>query len=95
MNTTEQAEFLSSIMEELENDPEYQEEDKQLIKTGYQLIKPLLEPQRLYAGYQAGYYYIRISLNTKMTTIESLQAQGYNLQFLEPPFGKPIMLKKR
>ena len=95
MNTTEQAEFLSSIMEELENDPEYQEEDKQLIKAGYDYIKPLLGPQKLYAGYDAGYYYIRLNLETKMGTIAKLKALGYTLQLLDPPFGKLVMLKKR
>ena len=95
MNTTEQAEFLSSIMEELENDPEYQEEDKQLIKAGYDYIKPLLGPQKLYAGYQHGYYYVRINGSATLGTIRELTAEGYNLLFLEPPFGKPVMLKKR
>ena len=95
MNTTEQAEVLSSIMEELENDPEYQEEDKQLIKAGYDYIKPLLGPQKLYAGYEAGYYYIRLNLETKMGMIAELKALGYTLHFLQPPFGKPVMLKKR
>ena len=95
MDTTEQAEFLSSIMEELENDPEYQEEDKQLIKAGYDYIKPLLGPQKLYAGYEAGYYYIRLNLEIKMGMIAELKALGYTLHFLQPPFGKPVMLKKR
>lgn len=95
MNTTEQAEFLSSIMEELENDPEYQEEDKQLIKAGYDYIKPLLGPQKLYAGYDAGYYYIKINLSTKISTIANLQQAGYTLHLLKPPFAEPIMLKKR
>ena len=82
-------------MEELENDPEYQEEDKQLIKAGYDYIKPLLGPQKLYAGYDAGYYYIRLNLETKMGTIAKLKALGYTLQLLDPPFGKLVMLKKR
>ena len=95
MNTTEQAEFLSSIMEELENDPEYPQEEKRIIKAGYDYIKPLLKPQKLYAGYNAGYYYIRFNLETKMGTIAKLKALGYTLHFLQPPFGKPVMLKKR
>ena len=95
MNTTEQAEFLSSIMQELEADPEYPEEEKRVIKAGYDYIKPLLKPQKLYAGYDSGYYYIRLNLETKMGTIAKLKALGYTLQLLDPPFGKLVMLKKR
>ena len=95
MNTTEQAEFLSSIMQELEADPEYTKEDKQIIKAGYEFVKPLLEPQRLYAGYQDGYYYVRLNGNTKIGTIADIEALGYEIKSLKPPFGKLIMLKKR
>ena len=95
MNTTEQAEFLSSIMQELEADPEYPEEEKRVIKASYDFIKPLLGPQKLYAGYDAGYYYIRLNLETKMGTIAKLQGAGYTLHLLKPPFAEPIMLKKR
>ena len=94
MNTTKQAEFLSGIMQELDSDPEYPEADKQIIKFGYELIKPLLEPQRLYAGSGNGFYYIRLNGSTKLGTIAELEALGYKLHFLEPPFGNPIMLKK-
>ena len=95
MSTTEQAEFLSSIMQELEADPEYTKEDKQIIKAGYEFVKPFLEPQKLYAGYQDGYYYVRLNGNTKIGTIADIEALGYEIKFLEPPFGKPTMLKKR
>jgi hypothetical protein len=95
MTTTQQAEFLSSIMEELEADPKTTQEDKQLLKSAQEYLRPLLEPPKLYAGYEHGLYYIRLNFNTKLTTIASLQTQGYQLHFLEPPFGKPIMLKKR
>ena len=95
MNTTEQAEFLSSVMQELEADPEYTKEDKQIIKAGYEFVKPFLEPQKLYAGYDSGYYYIRLNLETKMGTIAKLKALGYTLQLLDPPCGKLVMLKKR
>ena len=95
MNTTKQAKFLESIMQELDSDPEYTNEDKQIIKFGYELIKPLIEPQRLYAGYETRFYYIRLNGSTKLGTIAELEALGYKLHFLEPPFGNPIMLKKR
>ena len=95
MNTTKQAKFLESIMQELDSDPEYPEADKQIIKFGYALIKPLLEPQRLYAGSGNGFYYIRLNGSTKLGTIEELKDLGYMLLFIAPPFGKPIMLKKR
>ena len=51
MNTTEQAEFLESIMQELEADPEYTKEDKQIIKAGYEFVKPFLEPLGLEKGF--------------------------------------------
>ena len=97
MNTTEQAEFLSSIIEELEADPATTSEDRQLLQSASEFIKPLLksEPEKLYAGYNAGYYYIRFNLETKMGMIAKLKALGYTLHFLQPPFGKPVMLKKR
>ena len=53
------------------------------------------EPEKLCAGYEAGYYYIKINLNTKISTIAKLKALGYTLQLLDPPFGKLVMLKKR
>ena len=95
MNTTKQAKFLESIMQELDSDPEYTPEAKQLIKVGYAVVKSITAPQRLYAGYEAGYYYIRLNGNTRMGTIAKLKALGYTLHFLEPPFGKLIMIKKR
>ena len=94
MNTTKQAEFLSGIMQELDSDPEYPGADKHIIKFGYELIKPLIEPQRLYAGSENGFYYIRLNGDTKFGTIAKLKAFGYTLHFLQPPFGNPIMLKK-
>ena len=48
-----------------------------------------------FAGYERGYFYIRISMDTKIHAIEGLKAFGYSLVFLEPPFGAPVMLKKR
>ena len=96
MNTTEeQAEFLDSIMQELEADPATTPEDKEILKAGHDYIKPLLKPQTLYAGYKNGYYYIRLNGSTEFGTIAKLQALGYILHFLEPPFKKPVMLKKR
>ena len=95
MNTTEQSEFLDSIMQELDSDPEYTPEAKQLIKVGYAVVKSITEPQKLYAGYEAGYYYIRLNGDTRMGTIAKLKALGYTLHFLQPPFGGPVMLKKR
>ena len=95
MNTTEQSEFLERIMHELDSDPEYTPEAKQLIKVGYAVVKSITEPQKLYAGYEAGYYYIRLNGDTRMGTIAKLKALGYTLHFLQPPFGKPVMLKKR
>lgn len=50
---------------------------------------------KLYAGYHQGSYYIKLNADTKMGTIAEFNALGYKLQFVEPPFGKPIMLKKR
>ena len=42
MTTTEdQAEFLDSIMQELDSDPEYTPEAKQLIKVGYAVVKSI------------------------------------------------------
>ena len=95
MNTTQQAEFLSKVMEDLETDPEYTPEDKQIIKFGYEIIQPLIKPQKLYAGSENGFYYIRLNGSTKLGTIAKLKALGYTLHFLQPPFGKPTMLKKR
>ena len=95
MNTTQQAEFLSKVMEDLETDPEYTPEDKQIIKFGYEIIQPLIKPQKLYAGSENGFYYIRLNSSTKLGTIAKLKALGYTLHFLQPPFGEPIMLKKR
>ena len=91
--TEEQAEFLDSIMQELEADPATTPEDREILKAGY--IKPLLKPQKLYAGYKNGYYYIRLNGSTEFGTIAKLKALGYILHFLEPPFKKPVMLKKR
>ena len=82
-------------MQELDSDPEYTNEDKQIIKFGYELIKPLIEPQRLYAGSENGFYYIRLNGSTKLGTIAELKDLGYMLLFVAPPFGNPIMLKKR
>lgn len=95
MNTTQQTEFLSGIMQELEADPDYTPEEKQVIKLGYELIKPLMKPQKFYAGYETGFYYIRLNGSTKLGTIAELKDLGYTLHFLAPPFGNPIMLKKR
>ena len=97
MNTTEQAEFLESIMHELDSDPDTTPEDKQLLKSASEFLKPLLkgEPEKLYAGYRNGYYRIRLNGSATLGTIRELTAEGYKLQFLEPPFGKLIMLKKR
>ena len=93
----EQAEFLDKIMHELDSDPDTSPQDKQLLKSASEFLKPLLksEPETLYAGYQNGYYYVRINASATLGTIRKLTAEGYKLQFLEPPFGKPIMLKRR
>ena len=97
MNTTEQAEFLDSIMHELDSDPDTSPQDKQLLKSASEFLKPLLkgEPEKLCAGYEAGYYFVKVSGSTKIGTITELQASGYALHFLQPPFGKPVMHKKR
>ena len=95
MNTTEQSEFLESIMQELGNDPDTTQEEKQLIKVGYAVVKSITEPQRLYAGYENGYYFIKINKDVTGTPLMQLRALGYEIKFLEPPFGKLIMLKKR
>ena len=95
MNTTEQAEFLESIMQELDSDPDTTQAEKQLIKVGYAVVKSITEPQKLYAGYQNGYYYVRINGSATFGTARELIAQGYEIKFLEPPFGKLIMIKKR
>ena len=97
MNTTEQAEFLDGIMHELDSDPDTSPQDKQLLKSASEFLKPLIkgEPEKLYAGYQHGYYYVRINGSTKMKVIAELKSLGYEIKFLEPPIGKPIMLKKR
>ena len=98
MNTEqEQAEFLDSIMHELDSDPDTSPQDKQLLKSASEFLKPLLksEPETLYAGYQNGYYYVKINGSATLGTIRKLTAEGYNLLFLEPPFGKPLMIKKR
>ena len=93
----EQAEFLESIMHELDSDPDTTPEDKQLLKSASEFLKPLLksEPEKLYAGYQNGYYYVKINGSATLGTIKKLTAEGYNLLFIEPPFGKPIMIKRR
>ena len=93
----EQSEFLDSIMQELEADPAASTQDKQLLKSASEFLKPLIkgEPEKLYAGYQNGYYYVKINGSATLGTIKKLTAEGYNLLFLEPPFGKPIMLKRR
>ena len=93
----EQAEFLDSIMHELDSDPDTSPQDKQLLKSASEFLKPLIkgEPETLYAGYRNGYYRIRLNGSATLGTIRELTAEGYKLQFLEPPFGKPIMLKKR
>ena len=93
--TEEQAEFLDSIMQELEADPATTPEDREILKAGHDYIKPLLKPKTLYAGYKNGYYYIRLNGSTEFGTIAKLKALGYILHFLEPPFGEPVMLKKR
>ena len=95
MNTTEQSEFLDSIMQELEADPDTTPEAKQLIKVGYAVVKSITEPERLYAGYENGYYFIKINKDVTGTPLMQLRALGYEIKFLEPPFGKLIMLKKR
>ena len=97
MNTTEQAEFLESIMQELDSDPAASTQDKQLLKSASEFLKPLIkgEPEKLYAGYQNGYYYVRINGSATFGTVRELIAQGYEIKFLEPPFGKPVMHKKR
>ena len=63
MNTTEQAEFLDKIIHELDSDPDTSPQDKQLLKSASEFLKPLIkgEPETLYAGYQNGYYYVRIN----------------------------------
>ena len=97
MNTIEQSEFLESIMRELDSDPDTTPQDKQLLKSAGEFLKPLLnpEPQVLYAGYDAGYYFIKIHKDVLGTTLTQLRALGYEIKFLEPPFGKPVMRKKR
>ena len=95
MNTTKQAEFLESIMQELDSDPDTTHEEKQLIKVGYAVVKSITEPERIYAGYENGYYFIKINKDVTGTPLMQLRALGYEIKFLEPPFGKLIMLKKR
>ena len=97
--TTEQqqAELVNKIMHELDSDRATTPQDKQLLKSASELLQPLLksEPEKLYAGYEAAYYFVKVSGSTKIGTIAELKALGYALHFLEPPFGKPVMLKKR
>ena len=97
MNTTEQAEFLEGIMHELDSDPDTSPQDKQLLKSASEFLKPLIkgEPEKLYAGYENGYYDVRINGSATFGTVRELIAQGYEIKFLEPPFGKPSMRKKR
>ena len=96
MTTTEdQAEFLDSIMQELEADPATTLEDREILKAGHDYIKPLLKPQGLKAGYQDGYYYVKLNGSTKLTTRADIEDLGFKHYFLEPPFKKPVMLKKR
>ena len=80
----EQAEFLDKIIHELDSDPDTTLQDKQLLKSASEFLKPLIKD-----------YYVRINGSATLGTIKKLTAEGYNLLFLEPPFGKPIMLKKR
>ena len=93
----EQAEFLESMIKELDSDPDTSPQDKQLLKSASEFLKPLIkgEPETLYAGYDGGYYYVKINGNATFGTARELIAQGYEIKFLEPPFGKLIMLKKR
>ena len=93
----EQAEFLESMIKELDSDPATSPQDKQLLKSASEFLKPLLksEPEKLYAGYQNGYYYVKINGSATFGTVRELIAQGYEIKFLEPPFGKPIMIKRR
>ena len=93
----EQAEFLESMIKELDSDPDTSPQDKQLLKSASEFLKPLLksEPETLYAGYQNGYYYVKINGSATFGTARELIAQGYEIKFLEPPFGKPIMIKRR
>ncbi len=96
------------MIKELDSDPDTTPQDKQLLKSASEFLKQLLksaseflkpllnpEPQVLYAGYDAGYYFVKVSGSTKIGTITELQASGYALHFLQPPFGKPVMHKKR
>ena len=89
MTTTQsQAEFLSEIMEELEQDPEYPESEKEILRQGYKFIKPILNPVRITAGYKDDYYYIKISKDMPLANLDPLLKAGYKLYFLEPPFCK-------
>ena len=85
------------MIKELDSDPDTTLQDKQLLKSASEFLKPLLksEPETLYAGYQNGYYYVRINGSATFGTARELIAQGYEIKFLEPPFGKPIMIKRR
>jgi hypothetical protein len=54
-------------------------------------------PQSLHfvAGYQNGYYYLKPDPDSPLIELRPLTLLGYKLQFLQEPFRKPIMLKKR
>lgn len=91
----EQAKFLSEAMEAMEKEAGTSKEDREFIRMGYYLISPLLKPPRICAGYEGGWWYVKLDPNTKIRTIEELQGHGYKLRFAAPPFGKPMMLKKR
>ena len=54
-----------------------------------------LAAPRLYAGYEMGYYCVRIKGDIELATLLPLQALGYRLRFLQPPASHPVLLKRR
>jgi hypothetical protein len=88
--TQKQAEWLNSLIEDAT--PSATPPERELLERAKSLITPLLP---IYAGYQDGYYYIRINSNMRISTILDLQRLGYRLRYLGAAFTKPIMIKRR
>ena len=65
-----------------------------IIQIQYMRAADLAAP-RLYAGYETGYYCVRIKGDIELATLLPLQAKGYRLRFLQPPASHPVLLKRR
>ena len=90
-----QASFLEEVIKHAQTDPELSPAEKALLQASYRIVRQIMDPDgnppRFTAGYEAGYYYVKPSLDTHVSALKPILAQGYTLRL--DMHG--ILLKKR